>query len=191
VVVRNGRFGYVGPVRKGLRWTEGPEIDLEDVLLLPGFIDCHLHLSTAIEDDPLELMAEFVSYSHFKAADRAQRTLNAGITAARDLGGIDAGFRHAIADGLIDGPRLHVAVALMSPAGGDADDRLPNGQVTDFGDDADRFARLVDTDDEMRKAVRELIHAEADVIKVCTTGGVSSPGDSPYDLGTSEQQVRI
>jgi imidazolonepropionase-like amidohydrolase len=49
----------------------------------------------------------------------------------------------------------------------------------------------VDSDDEMRRAVRTLIRSEADVIKICTTGGVSSPSDTPHDLGVPEHQIRL
>lgn len=94
----------------------------------------------------------------------------------------------AIAEGTILGPRLHLAVGIISPTGGHADSCMPNGHSASLGPDT---RRLVDSDDELRTTVRTLIRAEADVIKVCTTGGVSSPSDTPDDLGVPERHVRI
>lgn len=195
IVVDGERIEYAGPYRDSLVWTGGPTISLGGRTVLPGFIDTHVHLRMAAEANPAAMLSLFDSHTHFLAAEIVRRTLEAGITTARDLGGLDAGYRNAIADGTIVGPRLHLAVGVLSPTGGHADMCMPNGvnpaAGTALGDPVTGFARLVDTDDDMRRTVRSLIRAQADVIKVCTTGGVSSPSDTPHDLGVPEHQVRI
>lgn len=190
IVVANDRIDYAGPFRPGLKWELGPTIDLDGLTVLPGFIDTHVHLRLSIEDDLIATFSQFESHSHFRSAQTVRRTLEAGITTARDLGGLDAGYRNAIADGSIEGPRLHLSLAVISPTGGHADMHFANG-VDLLGDKHGSFMRLIDSDDEMRRVVRELIRSEADVIKVCTTGGVSSPSDTPHDLGVPERQVQI
>ncbi|MEB4615339.1 metal-dependent hydrolase family protein [Leucobacter sp. M11] len=190
LVVVNDRIEYAGAARPEAAWSDGPTIDLAGLSVLPGFIDTHVHLSMSIEAGQGAMMAQFPSHRHFHAAQTVRKTLDAGITTARDLAGLDAGYRYAIADGSIVGPRLHLAVAVLSPTGGHADMHFANGLNPAEGL-MDGFAGIVDTDDDMRRTVRELVRAEADVIKVCTTGGVSSPSDTPHDLGIPEHQVRI
>ncbi|MCW2289394.1 imidazolonepropionase-like amidohydrolase [Leucobacter luti] len=190
IVVEQDRIAYAGPARPELAWNDGPTIDLDGATILPGFIDTHVHLRLSLEASPAAMMSQFDSHSHFHAAQTVRSTLEAGITTARDLGGLDAGYRNAIADGSIAGPRLHLALAVISPTGGHADTHLANG-VNTAGDMHGAFMRLVDSDDDMRRTVRELVRSEADVIKVCTTGGVSSPSDTPHDLGVPERQVQI
>ena len=189
IEVSDGRIAYAGPARPGDA-TDAPRFSLAGHTVLPGFIDTHVHLLASIEMSMQQQVSQFPSEMHFAAARNAQLTLEAGVTTARDLGGLDAGFRNAIAAGHIRGPRLHIAQAVISPTGGHADFRLPNGVCIDVPGAAD-MARIVDTDDEMRVAVRDLVRGGSDVIKVCTTGGVSSPTDTPDDLGVPESQVAI
>jgi imidazolonepropionase-like amidohydrolase len=188
VAVDGGRIAYAGPRRGGE--FPGDLVELGGATVLPGFIDAHVHFGLNFERDRAVEDAEFESESVLRAANNLEATLDAGITTARDLGGIDAGFRSAIAGGRIRGPRLHLAVAVLSPTGGHADPFLPNGRRGPLRL-ASPIDPLVDTDDEVRRAVRLLVRAGADVIKVCTSGGVSSPSDTPDDLGIPEHQVRL
>lgn len=191
ILVEGDRISYVGPQRDSLDWSDGPTINLAGASVMPGFIDTHVHLRLAVESNPMSAMMQFESHAHFQAALIAKATLDAGVTTARDLGGTDAGYRNAIADGSIVGPRLHISVAVISPTGGHADFHFANGANPYASLDQSVFMQVVDTDEQMRVAVRELVRSEADVIKVCTTGGVSSPSDTPHDLGTPEHQVAI
>jgi imidazolonepropionase-like amidohydrolase len=98
----------------------------------------------------------------------------------RDAGGADLGVQRAVADGLVDGPRMQIAITALSQTGGHGDGWLPSG-ITTFlmSPHPGRPAGLVDGPEEMRKRVREIIRAGANVIKVHTSGGVLSPRDSP------------
>jgi imidazolonepropionase-like amidohydrolase len=118
------------------------------------------------------------SYQYFEAVRNLSATLDCGITTVRDAGGADLGIQRAVADGLIDGPRLRIAITILSQTAGHGDGWLPSGIVLDVPDPG-RPSGIVDGPDEMRKRVRELVRAGANVIKVCTSGGVLSPGDSP------------
>jgi imidazolonepropionase-like amidohydrolase len=120
------------------------------------------------------------SYQFFQAARNLAATLDCGITTVRDAGGADLGVQRAVEDGLIDGPRMQIAISALSQTGGHGDGWLPSG-VTTFlmSPHPGRPQGLVDGPEEMRKRVREIIRAGANVIKVHTSGGVLSPRDSP------------
>lgn len=162
-------------------------VDLAGRTILPGFIDAHVHLGLDLEDQ-LANLRRFDSERTFRAAVNARKTLMAGVTTARDLGGVDAGFRDSIAAGLIQGPRLHIALVPLSPTGGHGDHHLPNGTETMKLGAVDP---IIDTDDDVRRTVRLLIRSGADAIKVCTTGGVSSPSDTPDDVGVPAEHVAL
>jgi imidazolonepropionase-like amidohydrolase len=188
LLVKDGRFEYAGPAERC------PEIHVDEVLdlggrtVLPGFFDTHVHfLMDNNGDFRNRLLSNFPTVTVFERAQRMRETLHAGVTTVRDLGGIDAGYREAVARGLIEGPRLHVAVRLMSHTGGHADFRLPSG--FDPCQILEPFNELADTPDEVRLATRRLLRDRADVIKVCATGGVNSPSDQPEDEGLTLEEM--
>lgn len=191
VLIELGRLSYVGPRRPDIA-TDAVDVDVKGKTVLPGFFDVHVHMGISLESDPRRSRAMFQEELVLQQALAMRATLMAGVTTVRDLGGMTPGFRNAVADGTLIGPRAHVAIAVISPTGGHVDSHLPNGVLAISGaGDMSAMSRIVDTDDQMRVTVRELLRAGADVIKVCTTGGVSSPSDTPYDIGVPEHQVRI
>jgi imidazolonepropionase-like amidohydrolase len=174
VVIADGRIVDVGT---GLDGDE--QVDVRGLTVLPGFFDCHVHVMVSGLDMVQRLQRPF-SYQFFQAARNLAATLDCGITTVRDAGGADLGVQRAVEDGLVDGPRLQISISALSQTGGHGDGWLPSG-VTTFlmSPHPGRPAGLVDGPDEMRKRVREIIRAGADVIKVHTSGGVLSPRDSP------------
>ncbi len=174
VVIEEGRIVDVGI---GLDGDE--HIDVSGRTLLPGFFDCHVHVMVSGIDLLRRLQRPF-SYQFFQAARNLEATLDCGITTVRDAGGADLGVQRALEDGLIDGPRMQIAISALSQTGGHGDGWLPSG-VTTFlmSPHPGRPAGLVDGPEEIRKRVREIIRAGANVIKVHTSGGVLSPRDSP------------
>ncbi|MQA93815.1 MAG: amidohydrolase family protein [Streptosporangiales bacterium] len=154
-------------------------IDATGRTILPGMIDAHVH-AVVSGVDTLRLMQEPFSYQFFGAARNLARTLDCGITTVRDAGGADLGVKQATTDGLIDGPELSIAVTVLGQTGGHTDGWMVNGQCMHLlVEHPGRPSGIVDGPEEMRRRVRELIRAGADVIKVCTSGGVLSPRDDP------------
>ncbi|HEY8167448.1 MAG TPA: amidohydrolase family protein [Candidatus Limnocylindrales bacterium] len=175
VAVEDGRIVDVGP---GLDGDEA--VDLAGKALLPGMFDCHTHVMVSPDrlDTNKEIETPF-SIWFYVAIENLRRTLALGITTVRDAGGADLGVKQAVADGLVAGPRLHIATAVLSQSGGHADGWLPSGY--DFTPVVwpGMPSGIVDGPDEMRRRVREVIRAGADQVKVCTSGGVLSPRDDP------------
>jgi imidazolonepropionase-like amidohydrolase len=109
-----------------------------------------------------------------------RRTIEAGITTVRDAGGADLGVKQAVEQGLVLGPRMQISVSVLSITGGHGDGWMPSGVDFElFSDYPGMPAGRVDGVDEVRKKVREILRAGAEIIKVCSTGGVLSPTDHP------------
>ncbi len=176
VAIEDGLIVAVGP---GLDGDES--IDCAGHLVTPGLIDCHVHFMVDGNFGPGAHANTPFSLNFFQAAERMRRTLDCGITMVREAGGADLGLKEARDTGLIQGPRMQLAIAILSQTGGHGDSwevcgaHLP-GMMDPHPGKPDN---IVDGPDEMRRKVRELIRAGADVIKVCTSGGVISPRDDP------------
>ncbi|HEX9855711.1 MAG TPA: amidohydrolase family protein [Acidimicrobiia bacterium] len=174
VVVEGDRIVDVG---RGLDGDES--IDCTGRFLLPGLFDCHVHLAYTHINIWRHLHTP-LSYNFYLAVGNMERTLEAGITTVRDAGGADLGMKEAVDDGLVDGPRMQISIAMLSQTGGHGDGWLPSGATVRLATPyPGRPDGLVDGPDEMRRKVRELVRAGADVIKVATSGGVLSPRDEP------------
>ena len=171
--------GTIIEVGAGLDGDES--IDCTGKLVTPGLIDCHVHFMADGNFSPTNHAQTPFSMNFFKAAERMQRTLACGITTVREAGGTDLGVKEARDNGLIAGPKMQLSIAILSQTGGHGDKwavcgaHMPGMMDCHPG----RPHNIVDGPEEMRKKVRELIRAGADVIKVCTSGGVLSPRDDP------------
>ncbi|MEC3974816.1 metal-dependent hydrolase family protein [Amycolatopsis sp. H20-H5] len=174
VVLENGLIAEVGTGLDG-----DQVIDCTGATLLPGLFDCHVHV-TVTELSILTRVQRPFSYQFYQAARNLEKTLALGITTVRDAGGADLGIKQAVEDGLIAGPRLQISIGLISPTGGHGDGWLPSGHCVPLSvPHPGRPDSVVDGPDEMRRIARTLLRAGADVLKVCTTGGVLSPRDDP------------
>ncbi len=174
VVVEGGRI-----VDVGTRLDGDEAVDLAGQTLLPGLFDCHVHVMFS-HIDMWELLQQPFSYAFYVAAHNLAATLGAGITSVRDAGGADLGVKQAVHDGLVLGPRMQISITMLSQTGGHGDGWMASGQhVKLLFAHPGRPSGLVDGEDEVRRKVRELARAGADVIKVATSGGVLSPRDDP------------
>ncbi|MFS8097707.1 amidohydrolase family protein [Lentzea alba] len=183
-VDRQGVITYAGPAGRAPAEPADRTVDLGDRTMLPGFIDAHVHLGSAHGTPPSTQGLADPVLRTFDTAARLARTLDAGVTTARDLGGLPAGYRVAVETGRVRGPRLHTAVRILSHTGGHADFRQPDGTDLSGG-----IGELVDTVDEVRLAVRRLLRDGADLIKVCASGGMGSPYDDPDDEGLTVEEM--
>jgi imidazolonepropionase-like amidohydrolase len=174
VAIEDGRIVELGTGLDG-----DVEVDVRDRTILPGMFDCHTHVCISNVDLWGYVQQPF-SRQFYEAAKNLQKTLAIGITSVRDAGGADLGIKEAVADGTIAGPRLQISIIMLSQTGGHGDDWYPSGAHVPFmGPHPGRPSGIVDGVDEMRRKVRELHRAGADVIKVATSGGVLSPRDDP------------
>jgi imidazolonepropionase-like amidohydrolase len=158
-------------------------IDFGDATLSPGFIDAHTHLSFPATNDyrqeELDRLQLPVSEQTLIATVNLKKTLNVGITTARDVGSgdfIDVGLRNAVRAGIIPGPRMLVAVHAIGATGGHCDDQ-GGFRYGLFGHESGPEDGVINSPDEARRAVRLNVKYGADVIKTCATGGVLSLTD--------------
>ena len=166
-------------------------IDAKDFTVIPGLIDCHDHIASfGYEIAGRWGITEQQSHRHMRIASTLQQTLQTGYTTIRDAGGLPAGFREAINEDLIPGPRLLVSVGIISPTGGIGGHLSPSGHKTPFTDDPALPNGVANGPIEMRKKVREMIAAGADVIKFAATGGASSRmGLEPRDMLITRDEI--
>ncbi|PZG41053.1 amidohydrolase family protein [Spongiactinospora gelatinilytica] len=185
VVVENGRILDVGPGLDG-----DAAVDLTGATLLPGLIDCHVHV-TVDGIDTLKRLAAPYSLRYFQTARNLGALLDAGLTTVRDAGGADLGVKAAVDGGVVRGPRLRIAITMLSQTGGHADPWLPSGACTPALPATPGVPPpVVDGVDEMRRRVRELVRAGADWIKVAASGGVMSPGTDPRRAQFTPDELR-
>src|SRR5690606_18668451 len=161
--------GYVSP-------SSGDSvIDLKSLTVLPGLIDMHVHLEGEThEDDELDIFTLNPEDVAFQSALFAKRTLLAGFTTVRDLGGsgVNTALRNAINRGLIEGPRIFSAGKSIATTGGHADPT--NAFRKDLMGDPGPAQGVINGPDDARKAVRQRYKDGADLIKITATGGVLS-----------------
>lgn len=188
-----GRIEAVTTAGPSGSWPAGAEvIDASGLTVLPGLIDCHDHLAFhGYELAKRWGLDEPQSTRHLRTAGVARQILESGYTAIRDAGGLDAGFRLAIQDGLIVGPRLVVSLAIISPTGGLGDRVSPSGHTAPTGSNPSLPPSVADGVEAVRTTVRAMVRAGADVIKCATTGGASSrAGHGPKDSAFTLEEMK-
>jgi len=165
-------------IKKGYELPESDNsviIDLKDSTVMPGFIDLHVHIES--EYNPEKYLNEFTAEESeiaFSSLKYAKRTLMAGFTTVRDLGGsgVNISLRNAINKGEVIGPRIFTAGKAIGTTGGHADPT--NGWKKSIAGDPGPQDGVINGVDDARKAVRERYKNGADVIKITATGGVMS-----------------
>ncbi len=183
IVIRGRHIDFVGDAAQ---WHQEEHehlttLDLRGRFVLPGLIDCHVHL--AMDGRPDSRLQGEWAWATLLMLKHAQNSLAAGITTVRDVGGrhgLEFSVRRSIEQGLWTGPRMQLAGKLLS--------------ITSAGADYyDGMYREADGVDEVRKAAREQLKAGADLLKVLATGAVLTPDEQPaaIQFGLDELTVAV
>lgn len=180
VLIEGERISAVGRVGQARVPGDATILDARGGSILPGLIDCHVHFAMEYPD-MLHNLVTSPALRLLETIPRMRATLEAGVTTVRDAGGTPAGVKVAVERGIVPGPRMQVAVSIISQTGGHGDGYYPC--CIDLGLFAIRFYdvpySVADGVEEVRKLTRELLRAGADWIKLATSGGVLSTADSP------------
>ncbi|HEX4213810.1 MAG TPA: amidohydrolase family protein [Candidatus Dormibacteraeota bacterium] len=186
VRIRDGVIRAVEP-EDGSSLGEG-EIDASAGYLLPGLIDCHVHVISASASTTLQadMYASFVAA---RAARNMGEMLRRGFTTVRDAAGADGGLAEAVERGLILGPRLIYAGKALSQTGGHADIRPAGRETHDPHYFVPTLGRICDGVDEVRRAARDEIRRGASHIKIMASGGCASPTDRVDSLQFSQEEL--
>lgn len=195
VVVDESRIAAVIPATEAP--AEGPRlVDLPGHTLLPGLIDCHSHLIGEPDSGHgyAELLMRTGAQEVMSGVRNARDTVLAGFTTVRDVGTFrafaDVALRDAIDAGWVLGPRMRVAGAYLTCSGG-------GGDVTGLAPDVDAVVPyelrvgIVDSVEDVRRAVRRVLHGGADLVKVIATGAVMTTGGVPGAPELTEAQLRV
>ena len=166
-------------------------IDLKNKTVMPGLFDMHVHLENETSKD--NYIKEYTLNEAdvaFQSTVYAKKTLMAGFTSVRDLGGsgVNTSLRDAINKGLVAGPRIYSAGKSIATTGGHADPT--NGYKSDLMGDPGPSEGVVNSPEEARKAVRQRYKNGADVIKITATGGVLSVAKSGQNPQFFEDELK-
>jgi imidazolonepropionase-like amidohydrolase len=194
VVIEDDRIA--GVAGAGDAPAEGVDVvDLPGHTVLPGLIDCHTHLVGEPDSGHgyAELLTRTGAQEALSGVRNARDTVLAGFTTVRDVGTlrafVDVALRDAINAGWVTGPRMLVAGAYVTCSGG-------GGDITGLAPDVDAVVPfelrvgVVDSVDDVRRAVRRVLHGGADLVKLIATGAVMTPGGVPGAPELTEEQIR-
>lgn len=189
--IRDGRIAALLP--KGAT-VEGPRIDLRDHACLPGLIDLHVHLAQETRPEVAVLrstLSETDADAAFRSVGMAERTLLAGFTTVRDLGGeLAIPLRNAIHAGTLRGPRIFAAGKSIATTGGHADpSNALSRELREALGEPLAPQGVVNGPFESRAAVRARYREGADLIKITATGGVLSRAASGQNAQFMEDEL--
>ena len=188
VLVDGSRISYAGPAASAP--ASPGAVTRSAATVLPGLWDCHGHFMGMRVVDLARLAQEPTALRAARSARDLTNTLNAGFTSVREVGGLGIYLAQAVREGLLDGPSVYAAGAVLSTTGGHGDLHCyPLSWVEDFGQHDGTF-RLADGTSECMRAVREQLRRGAAVIKVCASGGVLSEVDHPVHQQFTDTELR-
>jgi len=177
LIVEGRRISWIGPQEQLPEGSEGHAIDGQGGTIMPGMINCHVHLTNDGSPDLFgQVERDSVTVSALRGYLNLQATLETGVTSVRDCGaanGIAIELARAVEDGLVPGPRIRAAGRVITMTGG-------HGHF--IGREADGPAAV-------RQATRAEIKAGAHFIKAMATGGVLTPGVVPTQTALQPDEL--
>jgi len=176
--------GYMAPL------ANDQIINLKNRTVMPGLIDCHVHLEDETSSDQVREFRQNIADIAFASAVYAKTTLMAGFTTVRDVGGlgVNISLRNAIRKGIVIGPRIYTAGKIISSTGGHGDPTV--GYRKDLMGDPGPLDGVANGREECIKAVRERYKEGADLIKITASGGVLSLEKDGSGPQFSEEEIR-
>ena len=192
VAVEGERIAYAGPAALcpkdalAAAKTAGA-VTLQADTILPGFIDCHAHL-TGEEDAGDYADGKFFGDQLMGAAYQTGLLLDSGFTGLRDMSEAGVFLSRAQARGILRAPRIVPGARILGTTSGHVD--LCPDRPKAYANAVDHLSRLCDGVDDCILAVREQFRLGARFIKICATGGVSSPTDRVDDVQFSPAELR-
>jgi imidazolonepropionase-like amidohydrolase len=188
VIVDGPVISYAGPTGQAPA-TPGAVVH-RAAAVMPGMWDCHGHFLGMRTLDLGRLPLEPVPLRAARCARDLAAALRAGITSVREVGGLGVHLARAVREGVLDGPAIYAAGAVLSTTGGHGDlHSYPLPWISDFSVHHGEF-RLADGPAECMRAVREQLRRGARVIKVCASGGVLSEIDDPIHQQFTAAELR-
>lgn len=191
VEIRRKHFGEIGtPSRSNPEGTM--VLDASGLFLMPGLIDAHTHLGHAFESSVLRDVGSLsVAEVAAEIIVNLELALDAGVTSARELGGLDGGMARAVERGLVRGPRLFPSGPAIAQTGGHGT-YLGQFPLTDSHFRVPGLlerTQVADGPDAVRRAARLAFRRGATQIKVYASGGILSEGDSITDSQFSVEEL--
>lgn len=179
---------FAGP-RSGAPETRDAHV-VEVATVMPGLWECHAHFTGLVTPDIEKDLTEPIATKAARATADLVRTLQGGVTSAREVGGLGIFLRRAIEEGSIVGPTVYPAGGVLSTTGGHGDVHgFPLDWVHAANASGSSLGELCDGVPECLKAVRKQLRGGAKVIKICASGGVMSEIDHPIHQQFSDEEL--
>lgn len=191
--IEKGKIADVKPHNAALAGGSATYIDCKAYTVTPGLIDCHGHVTTlGLKRDDMELMNGGAALVYVEKI-LYRSLVEGGVTTIRDVGGATHLMKRLVDEGVILGPRLKIAICMLSTTGGHADfrgpDRCHSSISSLWPEGPGRPSSVVDGPWECRKRVREIAACGADLIKICASPGVASPRDNLSNRDFTPEEV--
>lgn len=180
--IEGGRIHSLEPHRPGRELAADDTcIDAQDYTVTPGLIDCHGHITVlGLDSKSMDLMNTGAALI-FVEKVLYTTLVDGGVTTMRDVGGATHLMKRLVTEGTCIGPRLKISICMLSSTGGHADFRGPDrchGEISKLWPEGPgRPSSVIDGPWECRQRVRDIAACGGDLIKICASPGVASPGD--------------
>ncbi len=190
--VEEGRIEAVKPHQAELD-RHVRRIDCSSLTATPGLVDCHSHVTVlGIHDEDLATMNGPAGLLYTERILYAT-LVHGGVTTIRDVGGATHVVKRLVEEGVIIGPRLKIAICMLSTTGGHADfrgtDRCHDTMSRLWPPGPGRPSSIVDGPWDCRKRVREIAACGGDLVKICTSPGVVSPSDKLENRDFTQAEI--